>query len=412
MKKEFFSVLLVSLLALSISTARAQSDTTTFSSVSDTVEVVTLDTEGIVIVNKDFWHNWFVTAGVGAQIYLGENDRFGSLSGTVSPLLEIGFGKWFAPGFGIQLGYSGYESRGYIRADHENQTTAYGDPFTASNGLEMRKQKWTYSHFRADAMVNLTNVIWGYKENRTYSLIPYFGLGMITTPDWENSTEITGTLGIKNLFRVTDGLSLYLDLKTTLIHDRFDTEPSPVINGNKFFEGIAAVSIGFTYNFKSRGWKRPTNTRQRITTTNTYNTVRTAPPVKAPVAPVVVPVEPPAPVVVPVIEKEIVLVSPPIFFDLNSTELLNRSRVHLQFIAEAMKSLPKDRVFTIIGSADKQTGNDRINHYLSKGRAERVYKALVEEFGIEPERLKIEYRGGVDYMFYNDNTLSRAVIIK
>lgn len=41
-----------------------------------------------------------------------------------------------------------------------------------------------------------------------------------------------------------------------------------------------------------------------------------------------------------------------------------------------------------------------------------VKKCLVEEFGVPATMLRVDVKGGVDNMFYNDPALSRAVIIK
>ncbi|MEG1006958.1 MAG: OmpA family protein, partial [Bacteroides sp.] len=77
----------------------------------------------------------------------------------------------------------------------------------------------------------------------------------------------------------------------------------------------------------------------------------------------------------------------------------------------AIKNAPADKVFTIVGYADNKTGSDAINMRLSKERAEAVRDTLVKEFGVNPSQLRIEYKGGVDNMFYDDAALSRAVIV-
>jgi hypothetical protein len=48
---------------------------------------------------------------------------------------------------------------------------------------------------------------------------------------------------------------------------------------------------------------------------------------------------------------------------------------------------------------------------LSRNRADAVYNALVNEFGVNPDQLVKDYKGGVDYMFYNMKELSRCVMI-
>ena len=81
-------------------------------------------------------------------------------------------------------------------------------------------------------------------------------------------------------------------------------------------------------------------------------------------------------------------------------------------MAEVIKECDSDVVYTITGYADAVTGNKEINDRLSKARAEAVFNCLVNEFGVNPNQLRVDYKGGVDNMFYNDPSLSRAVITR
>ena len=51
-----------------------------------------------------------------------------------------------------------------------------------------------------------------------------------------------------------------------------------------------------------------------------------------------------------------------------------------------------------------------MNERLSKERAEAVYDCLVNEFGVSGSQLRVDHKGGVGNMFYDDPRLSRAVI--
>ena len=62
--------------------------------------------------------------------------------------------------------------------------------------------------------------------------------------------------------------------------------------------------------------------------------------------------------------------------------------------------------------ADKGTGSVERNIVLSKNRARVVYECLVNEFGVPKRQLRVDHKGGVDNMFYNDPRMSRAVITK
>ena len=99
-------------------------------------------------------------------------------------------------------------------------------------------------------------------------------------------------------------------------------------------------------------------------------------------------------------------------FKINKTKLSNEARADLGLLAEIIKSGDPETVYTITGYADAGTGSSKGNERLSKERAENVYNCLVKEFGVSEKQLRIDYKGGVDNMFYNDPRLSRAVITR
>ena len=63
----------------------------------------------------------------------------------------------------------------------------------------------------------------------------------------------------------------------------------------------------------------------------------------------------------------------------------------------------------IVGYADKDTGTSDYNMGLSKRRAQAVYDALVNEYGINPDRLSIQAEGS-NVQPYEENNWNRIVI--
>lgn len=100
-----------------------------------------------------------------------------------------------------------------------------------------------------------------------------------------------------------------------------------------------------------------------------------------------------------------------VYFPINVTALSNADRAQLEMCSNAIKEAPADARFLIMGYADKSTGTPEVNEILSRTRAENVRACLVKDFGISPERLEVQWKGGVGNMFYDDPALSRVVII-
>jgi outer membrane protein OmpA-like peptidoglycan-associated protein len=97
-------------------------------------------------------------------------------------------------------------------------------------------------------------------------------------------------------------------------------------------------------------------------------------------------------------------------FQVDRWDLSNKEKVNLHAVADVMKSTPGVR-YLVCGYADKQTATSTQNLMLSERRANAVFDFLVDVCGIDPEILVLDYKGGVDYMYYDEKELSRCVMI-
>ncbi|MBR1414620.1 MAG: SusC/RagA family TonB-linked outer membrane protein [Prevotella sp.] len=97
-------------------------------------------------------------------------------------------------------------------------------------------------------------------------------------------------------------------------------------------------------------------------------------------------------------------------FTVNTTDVVNREKVNLETVAAMIKATPEKK-YSVIGYADKQTGTPEGNAKLASGRAQNVYDILINQYGVPASQLVKDSKGGVDYMYMNDEQLSRSVII-
>lgn len=371
--------------------------------VAQSTEVVEESTDNVEI--NSFWSNWFISAGGGAQIYFGDHDRQASFGDRLSGALDIAVGKWFSPEIGVRLMYSGLSAKGATQKGHLAHSTGVDVPGKGGNGYWLEKSKFNFFNFQIDAMFNASNIIWGYNEKRVYNLSPYVGLGVMRVSDKPAETAIAGHFGLLNSFRLTSCLDLNLDIRGTLVSDDFDGEP-----GGRKGEGLLTASLGLTYKFSPRGWNRGKNVIRTV-----YNTAE----IKAMQEKLRQMSEENARLQEAIangnkeeaqtIVKQIAS-SNLVVFPIGKSTLSNEARVNLGMLAEVIKKGDPHSVYTITGYADEGTGSEELNRELSKERADAVYDCLVKEFGISQSQLRIDYKGGVDNMFYNDPRLSRAVI--
>ena len=98
-----------------------------------------------------------------------------------------------------------------------------------------------------------------------------------------------------------------------------------------------------------------------------------------------------------------------VFFTIGKATLTEMDKARLKLYAESIKDA--DATFSVAGYADKKTGSVRTNQTLSEKRAKVVYDYLVSQ-GVPASKLETSANGGVDPIFFNNDVLSRTVIIK
>ena len=368
----------------------------------DFTETVEYSTDKFKVETNRFWSNWFVSAGGGVNLYFGDHDKQVKFGKRLAPAVDVAIGKWFTPGIGVRFAYSGLSVKGATQTGIHS--TGEEVPGKGGYGYWLTKQKFNYFNFHLDAMFNVSNLLFGYNPNRVYSLSPYVGLGVMKTNDTPKATEIAGHFGLLNSFRLCDALDLNLDIRGTLVSDAFDGEAY-----GRGGEGMLSATVGLTYKFKKRGWDKAKTVvridnrainalRQQLSDAEAENerlkrALAEGNREKA---------------------KEIVTKASAnlVTFQIGKATLSNEARANLGMMAEAIKSGDKSVVYTITGYADAGTGSKRLNERLSKKRAEAVFNCLVKEFGVSESQLRVDHKGGVDNMFYDDPRLSRAVITK
>lgn len=364
-----------------------------------------------------FADNWSVGIGGGVNMYLGEHDRQMKTRDRFSPNLDVYVGKWFTPVVGMRFGYTGLNFKGLTNVD-TNMPNSIGEAYNGTNGFkELYVQKFNFFNLHADFMLNLVNLIGGYKE-RVFNTSLYAGVGLARAYSHKSVAEnpvannrLSGNLGLFSTFRLCDALDLNIDLRGTLLPESFDGEVGKRPDGGDIYEsdGFLTASIGLAYKFKPRGWEHgKTIYRTRTATTTVVDETALAA-LKADNAALqqaLANAEAKA-----VVEQLHHMPGYLVTFDINSSKLQNKDRVNLGKIAEALQKTDDSVVLLLTGYADEGTGTEKINERLSRERAQAVYDCLVNEFGVKPAKLATDFKGGVENMFYDDAILSRSVVV-
>ena len=247
------------------------------------------------------------------------------------------------------------------------------------------------------------NMFGGYKPDRFFEIDFYAGGGVIFGfSESGNAPSASFNTGFINTFRLTEQLRLMLNIRGALVGDDFDGEAyvdEPTKNHwslNHKLDGIAGATVGLTYNIGKEysKWRLAERTSVYQYDKETVEKI-----VKEIVE----------------VEKEVAKPEvPEVWFHINFIidrwDISKKELINIHAVSDLIKSTPNTK-YLICGYADKQTATPAHNLMLSENRAKAVYNVMVNEFGVNPDQLVMDYKGGVDYMFYNMKELSRCTMI-
>lgn len=352
------------------------------------------------VYTTKFWDNWFVSASVGAEMLFGNNDAHVGVGDRISPTFNVGLGKWFTPGIGVRLQYSGYEAKGSRK---RFGAYAKGQPDAAG----YYDQKFHYMNLHGDVLFNLSALIGGYNPDRVYEIIPYLGAGFTNNYSGVKTRQgfsVNG--GIINKFRLSPAFDLNVELGGMMAQNKFDAE----IGGKCDFDGVVSATVGVTYRFKNRGFKTTKKCPQLISEAELRDLRNRANASDAENQSLKDQLARKSDVVAETVVKTVADITPyAVFFEIGSSKVARKEEVNIGHLAEYMKKYPEIKV-QLIGYADKATGSAAVNQRLSVERAQTVAKVLTDKYGISKDRVALEGEGGVDK--YQEIYLNRMVLIE
>ena len=354
------------------------------------------------VITNSFWDNWFFSLGGGASVLMGDGDHAGSFGKRISPTLNVAVGKWFTPGVGLRLQYSGLQAKGFT--DQKDADYVRGNQFKGG----YYKQRFDYMNLHGDVLFNLNALFGGYNRQRVYEVIPFVGAGFIHNYTKPRREALALNVGVLNRFRLSDALDINVEFSALGIEDKFDGE----IGGSRSFDSMLNLTAGITYRFPSRGFRRPVPqliSQAELALLQDNLAVMAARNAELQNALAEAKSQP----VAEVTETEVVIPSDiaprTVFFSIGSSEVSPREAMNLSYLAEQMKQFPQT-TYTVNGYADAATGSAEFNKQLSLKRAQAVVDVLVHKYGIAADRLKADANGGVDR--FGQPILNRVVLVQ
>ena len=385
------------------------------------------------VATPAYGNNWFISAGAGPGVLLGEQDSEKSLGDRLQLGGELSVGKWFNPQFGMRLQLSGAKMKGfnfldnrggvYTRSDRGQDaypTGYYTDELkkTSVDGQEGFWQKFNSYAFTIDLMGNLTHLFRGYyREQSPVEVIPFAGIGLAFTEKSATNPSFygpVGKIGVRVNFNVSQKLAVYLEPQMNVTTEEFDGYA-----GNRNFDAYSHLFVGLQYNlnkgFHAQDYlsasevnhlnQKINANRQLIDNHQTILERQQA---------LLGKLEDCCEEKTQIVERtnetiiEKAYLPEYIRFGLNRANIETSEQTKIEDAARYLKAHPGSKLL-LIGYADKKTGNASINYKLSCQRVETVAGAL-NKHGIPTSRLIVKCVGDKEQP-YDQNDWNRVVVM-
>jgi len=350
-------------------------------------------------VKNGFWDNWFIGAGVGANIYFGDGDNDAPFFKRFTVAPNIQFGKWINPYFGARMKVSGLSS--------------------LHTFCNCPSQMSSMKYFSAEAnfMWNMSDYLLNYNSKRVYSFIPYVGFGWAYAWDYkslppgqkaDNMNSMTLDAGIINRFQFSERVALDIEFSGKMLEEKFDANRP----GGRGYDilGTAAATLIFKIGSKATFAEAVLRDQNEINMLNNKINAQRAEIEELSQRPNV---KPEPEIVIKEVIKQVDNCQEPVnnvvLFSISTTKVEPHQEVNVYNVAKFLKQNP-DRKVRIVGYTDKATGTPAVNERLSRERAQNVANIIINKYNIDRNRVIIDWEGQSNPPF-NVAEWDRAVIL-
>lgn len=182
--------------------------------------------------NSSFLNHMFISLSGGISTL-----KVSGIKNTVKglgPQFSAGIGKWFSPSSGLRL----------------SGTVGVSDTPAGSTSRYFK-----HVDLHADYLLNINNVLWGYDEDRIFSLIGIAGINLAGTKGVEKAAKYAPGIGVgvQGSFRLNRSVDLFVEPRLNVYHKRYAGG-----HGLGSTDQLGELNFGLTYHTIDRA-ARPAN---------------------------------------------------------------------------------------------------------------------------------------------------------
>lgn len=340
------------------------------------------------VATNSFWSNWFIQAGADWNAWYSAEEHGHDLAKSPfkkfrsNPGASFAIGKWFTPGIGLRTKLQGIWGKS-VDAD-------WNDATNEGNGNK-------YWILNEQVMFNLSNLFCGYNENRVWNVIPFAGAGVGRS--MTHNLYATGlSVGIQSSWKVAKHLNVYAEAGWNRMENDIDGGRT-VTDGTRGWnshDNNVYGEVGLQFNLGKSTWSKVPDVdalnalhqsqidalKSQLNDANAENAR-----LKSLLANQ-------KPAQTPSTVKEFVTTPVSVFFNINKATIASqKDLVNVEALAKYAKE--NGSKLAVNGYADKATGTEKYNQWLSEERAKTVANELVK-LGVDSSNITTTGNGGVD----------------
>lgn len=342
--------------------------------------------ENVEVIQFKFWDGFYFGANGGVQI-IADGPHNEDISKNLSPSFNIFGGLDFNPYWGtrFQVGYT--KQTAYVG---ETGSTFYGD---VGQGFG-EKFHTNIINIDITPTINLTNTILGSKNynERKFNAYLYAGAGIMHAfAKGTNSDDSYLTAGLIGTYKVAPNWHITAEISeracSSAILGYYNAHPT---------YNFLSAKLGFIYKLNKKGFKT-ISTQPYVDKINTLQTTihtrdNEISRLNGEIARLEKDIANKNAEIERLLKEQGITAIPelPIFFNINSAVVDQRSKYILEKYCECVKQMGSDYTLEVVGYCDLRTGTRAYNEQLKVKRAYSVADIMSKEYGIPADNIKAD----------------------
>ena len=231
------------------------------------------------VANTNFQDNWYISLYGGVTSNFGSDDSHSGFFRLMGPAAVLAVGKELTPISGVRFQINYNRNTGVTDDQFGSYTDEFGS-ITNFDWMTHERYKWNSYGLSIDYLLNFTNLLLGFRENRKFHLQGIVGIGgsvsrNYTTEQYAEAQRIDNShsaelhnkdkydnrqhsliclrAGVAGTFMIARNWNLHLEAIGNILDNSYDSNPTT----NNTWDGHVDYLLGVSYRFNNKGGQAP-----------------------------------------------------------------------------------------------------------------------------------------------------------